>query len=141
MGGHNLKDIFLGSQVASDIPAGRRCRCFRAKRRQGAFLNSGIHIRFVIVADIKNIVVAVNRSGKRLKADVRRCAIAGEAHGVKVSDSLRPESGFHPGQHGSGSCKCRNNGVVSETQLRKVKAYCRHAAGWKHGDRAFSQNF
>ena len=140
MGGNDLKKILLGSEVAADVFAcgrgGRSC----AEWRQRAFLDTRVHICFVVVADIEDIVVAVYRSRQSLQADVSRAAVACKAHRVKVGDTLCSESGFNACQHGSGSGKGGYNGVVAEAKLRKVKADSRHTACRKNGDGVFAQN-
>ena len=75
MGGHDLHDVFLPAGVAfggRPRPGiGRGC---------GAHLNPGVHVGFVIEADVNDILVIFRRARKRLKTDVKRSAIACESH-------------------------------------------------------------
>ena len=61
------------------------CPCaLRCSRRT---LDTGVHVRAVIVADIHDILAALHRAGQRLKADVVRTAVATEGNELDLAIS------------------------------------------------------
>ncbi|GFI55138.1 hypothetical protein IMSAG013_00179 [Clostridiales bacterium] len=115
VGGDNLKHIFLLLQISANILSRRRCRRFRTERSQRAFLNAGVHICLVVVADIQDIVVTVDGAGQCLQADICCSTVSGKSNCVEIINSLCPESRFYTCQHGCGSGKGGNDCVISET--------------------------
>ena len=136
--GYDLKHILFLSEIAVDILAGRGCCCPCAEGCQGTFLNTCVHIGFIVITDIKDIVIPVYRTGKSLQTDIRCTAVTGKAYRMKTGYSLRFQSGLYTGQHGGCSGKGGDNGIIAEAKLREVKAYRRHTAGRQYGNSIFS---
>ena len=72
----------------------------RSEWCQRALLDARVHIRLVVVADIQYVVVAVDRSRKRLYSYVCGPAVSREADRVEIRDALCAESRLNAGQHG-----------------------------------------
>ena len=58
--------------------AGRRGRGVGALRRGAGTLDAGVHVRFVVVADVEHLVPALEGAGERLQANVVGAAVAAE---------------------------------------------------------------
>ena len=52
----------------------RRGRAGRWRRRRGA-LHAGVHIGFVVVADVEHVIVALEHAGEAAEPDIGRAAI------------------------------------------------------------------
>ena len=138
--GNDLEHVFLRSEIAADVFACRRRGGFGAEGGQRAFLDAGVHVGFVVVADVQDVVIAVDGAREGLDADIRRAAVAGEADRVEIGDALRPQAGFNAGEHGGSSREGGDDGIAAEAELGEVEAHRRHTSRRQDGHRTLTQH-
>ena len=72
--GYDLKHILFLSEIAVNILSGR-CRCCPCSEwRQRAFLYACIHIGFIVVADIKYIIVEKDGEKSEFRKLIEKCS-------------------------------------------------------------------
>ena len=123
------------------LPCGRRCG-LSAERSERAFLDARIHVRLVVVANIEDVVVAIDRARKRLDADICRAAVARKAddRAIVWLLPLSPQTGLDARKYGRRGRKRRDHRVVRKAQLGEIEAdgahaprgQCRHRVRAKH---------
>ena len=105
-----------------------------AIRRAARTLHAGVHITFVVDADVEDLLAALGRARKRLEAHVRSAAVARQRHGHHVAAAALVEAA-HPGQHRGGvgqkRMKYRHLGageavVADRAHARDAAGRCRH---------------
>ena len=79
MGGHDLHDVLLSARV----PFGRRPGP-GVGRGGGAHLNPGVHVGFVIEADIEDVLIILRRARERLQADVEGSPVSCEGYHLDI---------------------------------------------------------
>ena len=141
MSRHDFKHILFRTDISVYIFTCWRSCGLCAERRKTAFLDSRIHVSFIVVADIDDVIVTINNSGKRLYSDVCRTAVTCESNRCKVFDTSCTETCFNACQHRRRASECRNNGIICKTELWKIKSHCRHTACRKNGNCVLSKNF
>ena len=81
-------------------------------RGRGA-LDAGIHVSFIIEADVSEIMASFHGAGKRLKADISRAAVTADGNNFRIIRHFYTFalegfiSGFHTGGYGGGIFKKR----------------------------------
>ena len=85
-------------------------------------MDTGIHVSFVIIADIDYIIVALGRAGKRLQTDVKGPPVAGPGQNLNLFLAKHFIAGFYAG----GRCRGRAERTMEKRQLR---SRCRIIAG------------
>ena len=78
MRGHDLGQVLFVLLFAHRNRAGRRGGCIGKARRGRRTLDTGVHIRLVVIAEVHHIVPALHRTGERLEADVVGAAVAAD---------------------------------------------------------------
>src|ERR1035437_2095623 len=96
----------------------RRGRGPRAPRRGRRPLDAGVHVRFVVVTAVEDVLVALRPSRQRLQADVERAAIANphEHGGVRLSAYV--ERSAHARRNGRAG---RERRVVERNLERRLR--------------------
>ena len=142
VGAHNLEEVLLLREAAVVVFAGGRGGGTGAEGREAALLDARVHVRLVVVADVDDVLVAVDGARQGLDADVGRAAVTGEAHHVERVGvlALGLKTCANAGEHRGCGRKGRDEGVVGEAQLGEVEAHGTHAAGRQRADRAGSQD-
>ena len=140
MGGSYLKHILFGTDISVDIhTCGSSCS-LGTERSKTALLNAGIHVRLVIVADVDDVVIAVDSAGKSLNADIGSTSVAGESDSSEVLVTLCPQTRLHACKHGSSTRERGNYGVIGEAKLREIESHGRHTARRKNRNGILSED-
>lgn len=138
----NLEHVLLLRETSVGVlPCGSRGR-LGAEGSERAFLDARVHVRFVVIADVENVVVAIDRARKRLEADICRAAVARKADDRTIVGLLPlcPQTGLDAREHGRRGRKRRDHRVVRKAQLGEVEAdgahatrgQCRHRVRTEH---------
>ena len=73
----DLRHELAGAEdVARLLAHRRRRRGARRRRRRRRALHAGVHVGFVVVADVEHVVVALEHAGQAAEADIGRAAVA-----------------------------------------------------------------
>ena len=78
MGGDDLSQILAVLILTFRVCAHRGGGSVRVERGGGGTLDTGIHIRLVVIADVNHVVVSFHGAGEGLKTDVVCTAVASE---------------------------------------------------------------
>ena len=121
--------LLLREASVGVLPYGRRCG-LSAEGGERAFLDARVHVRLVVVADIEDVVVAIDRARKRLDADICRAAVARKADDRTIVGllPLSAQASLNAREHGRRGRKRRDHRVVRKAQLGEVEADGAHAA-------------
>ncbi len=93
----NHGHVFLPGSVA-----GGRCGRPCPKRSKARALHPGVHVGFIVVANIEHIVAPFEHTADALKTYVRRAAVSSLGDDVHRPLSQRFIGSFNPGGH----CRC-----------------------------------
>jgi hypothetical protein len=86
MRGHDLHDVLLPAGIAFGGRPGPGIG-----RGRGAHLDTGVHVGFVIEADVEDILVILCGSRKRRQADIERPPVPCEGHDLDIALALQLE--------------------------------------------------
>ena len=100
--------LTLVKRIAGLWPDGWRGRRTRCSRSGAGALHAGIHVRLVVVADIKHVVIALEHARQAAQPDVRRTSIAA----LRDNSHFRPPFDLHRGSNSG-----RNRRRVSEQRM------------------------
>lgn len=138
----NLEHVLLLREASVGVLPCGRCCGLGAEGGKRALLDTRVHVRLVVVANIEDVVVAIDRARKRLDADICRAAVARETNDRAIVGllPLRPQAGLDAREHGRRCRKRRDHRVVRKAQLGKVEAdgahatrrQCRHRVRTEH---------
>src|ERR1022692_607693 len=131
---HDLDEVLLARGLARGGRAGAR-----QMRRRGGLLRPGVHVAFVVEAEVDEVLVALGCGRQALEADVVGAAIAGEDDNLRVVLASRIECTAQARCRGGARLERRLIDGNLERAVRLRARDDRHARGWNDGHRLWSE--
>ena len=113
---------------------GRRRGGARRRRRRRGTLYAGVHIGFVIVADIEHVIVALEHAGQAAEADVGGAAIAALRNCAHLGPAFHAHGGGNAGRDRGGIAEQRMQPWSLPRGFRIGRGEHFQAAGGVNGD-------
>ena len=133
-----LSELVLLALRARSCRGRRRPRVERGRSRS---LHARVHVRFVVVADVDQIIVSLRSARKTLQTDVDRAAVAGDRqHRIVVVPAERLHRVRHAGRRRSQSRERADRVVHEDRGLREHRRRRREAARRGAEDRLLSED-
>ena len=112
MGRQGLDDVLLAHLLPVLARGGRRPG---PVGRRGAALDARVHVGFVVVADVDEVLVSLHGARERLEADVEGAAVAGPGDDRRFRVALHVQGG----PHAAGRGPARLEGGVDDGDLQR----------------------
>ena len=85
----DLRHALAGAEHVAGLGTDRRRgRGARGRRRRRGALHAGVHVAFVVVADVEHVIVALEHAGQAAEADIGRAAVAALRDGAHLGAAL-----------------------------------------------------
>ena len=135
VGDGDLRHALAGAEHVAGLGAHRRRgRGARGRRRRRGALHAGVHVGFVVVADVEHVIVALEHAGQAAEADIGGAAVAALGDGANLGPSLHPHGGGDAGRDRGGIAEQRMQPGRLPRGLRIGRREHFQAAGGVDGD-------